>query len=225
MMATIETKYDVGDVVWHATTVSETKTRDCPDCNGERKWSVTSPAGGVYSIACPRCAASFMNDRDLSLKYQAHVPHARRLTIGSVKYDSHGHFSEPEPRKEYMCVETGVGGGSVYREDSLFETEEEALAAAGKLADVVNSETPYIVKAYDRTLEISDYQLDNAALKLAKDQLSRWGGMLWNVNDLFAEIGEAPDKGAIVDLIDDYRRRYMEGDLKEIRAAMQEQPA
>src|SRR5690606_21980316 len=70
MMATIETKYGIGDVVWHASTVSETKTRDCPDCKGERKWSVTSPAGGEYSIACPRCAASFMSDRDLSLKYQ-----------------------------------------------------------------------------------------------------------------------------------------------------------
>lgn len=225
-MTIIETKYGIGDVVWHATTVSETKTRDCPDCNGERKWSVTSPAGGEYSIACPRCAAPFMNDRDLSLKYQAHVPHARRLTIGSVKYDSHGHFSEPEPRKEYMCVETGVGGGNVYREDSLFLTEEEALCAAEKLAATVNSETPYIVKAFDKTLEISDYQLDSAALKLAKDQLSRWGGILWNVNDLFAEIGEAEGKDAIVDLIDDYRRRYLEGDLKDLRAAvLSEKPA
>lgn len=224
-MTIIETKYGIGDVVWHATTVSEAKTRDCPDCNGERKWSVTSPAGGEYSIACPRCAASFMNDRDLSLKYQAHVPHARRLTIGSVKYDSHGYFSEPEPRKEYMCVETGVGGGNVYREDSLFLTEEEALLAAEKLAAIVNSETPYIVKAFDKTLEISDYQLDNAALKLAKDQLSRWGGMLWNVGDLFSEINEAPDKEAIVELIDDYRRRYLEGDLKAIRAALTESAA
>lgn len=221
-MATIETKYSVGDVVWHATTVSETKTHDCPDCNGERKWFVTSPAGGEYSIACPRCAASFMNDRDLSLKYQAHAPFARRLTIGSVKYDSHGHFSDPEPRTEYMCVETGVGGGNVYREDSLFLSEYEALSAATKLAQVINSETPYIVKAFDKALEISVYQLDNAALKLAKDQLSRWGGCLWNVGDLFSEINEAENKDAIIDLIDDYKRRYMEGDLKAIRAAMQE---
>lgn len=221
-MATIETKYGIGDVVWHATTVSETKSRDCPDCKGERKWSVTSPAGGEYSIACPRCSARFMNDRELSLKYQAHVPHARRLTIGSVKYDSHGHFAEAAPRKEYMCVETGVGGGNVYREDSLFETEEEALAAAEKLAEIVNTETPYIVKAYDKALEISDYQLEHAALKLAKDQLSRWGGYLWNVGDLFSEINEASDKEAIIDLIDDYKRRYMEGDLKEIRAALAE---
>lgn len=221
-MATIKTKYGIGDVVWNATTVSETKSRDCPDCNGKRKWSVTSPAGGEYSIACPRCSASFMNDRELSLKYQAHVPMARRLTIGSVRYDSHGHFSDPEPRTEYMCVETGVGGGNVYREDSLFLTEEEALSAAEKMAAIVNTETPYIAKAFDRTLEISDYQLEHAALKLAKDQLSRWGGYLWNVGDLFSEISEASDKEAIIDLIDDYKRRYMEGDLKEIRAALAE---
>lgn len=221
-MATIKTKYGIGDVVWNAMTVSETKTRDCPDCNGERKWSVTSPAGGEYSIACPRCSASFMNDRELSLKYQAHVPMARRLTIGSVRYDSHGHFSDPEPRTEYMCVETGVGGGNVYREDSLFLTEAEALSAAEKLAEIVNTETDYIVKAFDKTLEISDYQLDNAALKLAKDQLSRWGGYLWNVGDLFSEINETESRDEIIDLIDDYKRRYMEGDLKAIRAALAE---
>ena len=87
-MAVIETKFSVGDVVYSAGTTTTRKQHPCPDCKGERKWNVTSPAGGEYTIGCPRCTACFMSDRDLSLDYTAHVPIVQRRTIGSVQFNS-----------------------------------------------------------------------------------------------------------------------------------------
>lgn len=213
-MATIETKYGVGDVVFHAGTTTEAKQHPCPDCHNTRKWSALSPAGNEYTFACPRCTASYSHHNNLSLKYTASVPHVVRLTIGSVRYNSHpGSYDHGA---QYMCVETGVGGGSIYSEANLFTTHDEAMAAATAKAATANATVPYIVEAYNRSLEISDYQLENALLKKAKDAASEAGQLLWNVNDLFETIKEAADKDAIAEAIDDYRTYYRDGDIKRL---------
>lgn len=224
-MATIETKYGVGDVVWHANIQNQKAQHDCPDCLGAKKWAVASPAGGEYSIACPRCSTSYVSDSGLSLTYTTYTGVAAKRTIGSVRHDSFGHFGEEGPRNEYMCSETGVGGGTIYRECDLFTTEEEAMAVAELRAAEHNAKTEWVVKLYNETLEISDYQLDAAALKLAKDMKSRWGSLVWNVSELFDEIGEAESKDDILELVDQYKRWRMESDMKDVRAALAEQPA
>lgn len=44
----IETKFSIGDVVYYATTTTETKEHECPDCLGTRKWK----AGEVCEETC-----------------------------------------------------------------------------------------------------------------------------------------------------------------------------
>lgn len=217
-MATIETKYGIGDVVFHATTETAKMRRDCPDCLGSKKWAVTSPAGGQYSIACPRCATSYMSDRDLSLEYAQFTASARKLTIGSIRHDTHNHGDGA--KTEYMCSETGIGNGSIYREDDLFATEAEARAVAAIKAAERNKDTDWIAKLYNKTLEISDYQLDAAGIHAAKEMKSRWASLAWNVNGLFDEIAEADDKDAILELVDDYKRYNMERDIAAVRDAL-----
>lgn len=212
-MAVIETKYSVGDVVYFASTTTERKQHPCPDCLGEKQWKVASPAGGEYTIACPRCTARFMSDNDLSLVYTAHVAFVERRTIGSVQFNSAKGSWDSGAR--YMCHETGVGSGNVYDEARLFPTEDEARTAAEAMAALANRETEWIVKQYNKTLEISDYQLDSAALKLAKDEKSKAGSLLWNLSDLFAAIEEADDKDAILEAVDDYKRHSWERDKAE----------
>jgi hypothetical protein len=214
-MATITTKYSVGDVVYYSGTTTTRKQHPCPDCLGERKWKATSPAGEEYEFGCPRCSTRYMNERDLSLDYTAHVPNVSRMHIGSVQFNSADGSWDHGAR--YMCDETGVGSGSVYPEDSLHETEEAALAAAEAKAAVANQTSEWVVKLYNKTLEISDYQLGSAMLKLAKDHESRASFMLYNLRDLFAQIEEAGDKEAALEAVEDYRRYYWERDLKELR--------
>lgn len=212
-MAIITTKYSVGDVVYHAGTTTARKPHPCPDCKGERKWKAISPAGSEYEFSCPRCAASYQSNRELSLDYTAHVPNVTRLTIGSVQFNSASGGWDAGAR--YMCRETGVGSGTVYAEDKLFSTEEEARQAAETFATVANTETPWVTKLYDKTLELSDYQLEGALLKVAKDEQSKARSLLYNIGDLFASIDEASDKDAVLEAVDDYKRYHLAGDKAE----------
>lgn len=209
-MATLTTKYSIGDTVYHASTIVSKKTHPCPDCLGEKVWKATSPAGAEYSFPCPRCSASYNSDRDLMLDYQAHVPLVSKLTIGSIQVNTaNGAYDEGA---RYMCHETGVGSGSVYDEARLFETEEEATAVAEIMAAERDKSSDWIVKLYDKSLRISDYQLSDARTKLANEAQSRATSMLWNLGDLFGKIEEAADKDEILEAVEDYKRFDWERD-------------
>lgn len=167
-MATINTKFSVGDSVYHASTTTERKKHPCPDCLGTRKWLAKSPAGREYQFDCPRCASSYQNDRDLSIEYTVFTAAVHRRTIGQVRAQS-----GPESQNEYMCHETGVGSGSVYREETLFATEAEALAAAEISAALSNERIPWVAEQYNKTLRVCDYQLSDASMKAEANRLSK----------------------------------------------------
>lgn len=209
-MATITTKYSIGDIVFFASTTVVQKQHPCPDCLGSRHWKATSPAGQDYDIACPRCSARYSSNDDLSLTYSASTPTVRRLTVGSVQYNSEKSGWDAGAR--YMCVETGVGSGSVYGENDLYPSEEEAQRQAEIKAALANSNTEWIAKRYDRTLYLSDYQFSNALTKAADDAKRRASSMIWHLEELFEKINEADDKDAILEAVDDYKRWDWEGD-------------
>lgn len=218
-MATITTKYSVGDVVWCAGTTTERKKHPCPDCSGCRQWKAVSPAGNEYDFACPRCSARYNSDQDLTLDYSAHVPSVRRLTIGSVQFNSAPGSWDSGAR--YMAHETGIGSGSVYDEARLFASEAEATAASEIMARDNDKNLKWCATLYNKTLEISDYQLENAALRNAKDFRSRAGSLVWNVNDLFDTIEAADDKDAILEAVNDYKEYYWKGDREKVAAGIE----
>lgn len=167
-MAVINTKFSIGDTVYHAWTTTERKKHPCPDCLGSRKWLVKSPAGREYQFDCPRCSSSYQSDRDLSIEYTIFTAAVERRTVGQVRAQS-----GPDSQNEYMCLETGVGSGTLYREETLFATEEEALAAAEIRAALSNAEVPWIAEQYNKTLRVCDYQLSDASVKAEIDRLSK----------------------------------------------------
>jgi hypothetical protein len=207
-MTTLTTKYAVGDAVYRAGMVDEHRQHPCPDCQGSGKWKATSPAGNEYEFGCPRCTARYRSDDSLSLDYRVYVPHVTRLTIGSVRVDT----ADPTRSPSYMCVETGVGSGSVYYEGDLFLTEEEALRAADIKAKAASATTEWMAKRYDKSLVISDYQLESGALKVAKDASFRARSMLFGLDSLFHEIDEAETLDAVREAVDDYRKYEWESD-------------
>lgn len=210
-MAVIQTKYSIGDVVYWATTITEKRTRPCPDCAGTKKWKALSPAGGEYEFACPRCSANYFSQRDLSLDYHEYTPHAVPMRIGSVRVDT----ADSDYGTSYMCLETGVGSGSIYREADLFQTKEEALTAAAAKAAGQNATVPHIVEGFNRTLELKDYQLDSAVLSLAKKSELRSRSMLYNIEALFGAIEEASDLDAAKEAVEDYKNYSMKRDFAE----------
>lgn len=191
-MAIIETKFSIGDVVYYASTTTERKQHPCPDCLGTKKWKAISPAGSEYEFSCPRCSASYRSEHDLSLDYSAFVPSAHRLTIGSVRTDS-------ADKTSYMCIETGVGSGSVYDEARLFSTEDEAFVAAQALANKSNDgDVPWVAQQYNKALEVSAYQLNDGREHVEQKRACR---LEWQIKDLRDEIAGCENMGDVANLV------------------------
>ena len=109
-------RFAIGDTVYWPDVVQETVVLPCPDCNGTKKWEAVSPIGERFPMPCPRCSTVQAELR--TYKFKGTV---RALTIGSVRLDT----GSADP-VEYMCEETGIGSGTIYRESRLGATEEEA---------------------------------------------------------------------------------------------------
>jgi hypothetical protein len=214
MMTTITTKYSEGETVYFASTVSEKRKHDCPDCLGKKEWGVTSPSGTDYTFQCPRCAAPYMHNSSLSLAYQAYVPSAQKLTIGSVQFNTATTAWDKGAR--YMCYETGIGSGAVYNEEALFYTESAALEYAAHKAEEQNLTIPNIVNRYNETLKVSDYQLCNAMIVDAKKQISDSQSLLYNLQELQNDIiDRAETLGDAQDYFAEYMAREWEKDKVE----------
>jgi len=124
-------KFRKGGKVWFAWTDTTTASHPCPDCQGTKTWECTSPAGHTMEMQCPRCDRDVYNDA-LNLRYTKHTFGVRELTIGSIQIDTNcAHREHPV---SYMCIETGVGSGSVYSENRLYATKAEAEAEHEQLA-------------------------------------------------------------------------------------------
>ncbi len=203
-MATLTTKFDMGQKVWRAHTATETRQHRCPDCLGTKTWHVISPAGGEFSVPCPRCSASYRSDDALRLDYVVHAPSATQLTIGKITA-SMATGDDRDAGTKYMCEETGIGSGSLYRENDLFETQGEALAAAQVMADATN-ENPdlWVAQQYNKTLRYCDYELKDAKIEAADHR--RIASQV-RIGMLLDDLNEAES-------VDDVRReieRYREG--------------
>ena len=196
-MASIETKYSIGDVVYHAAIHQTTKQHPCPDCKGEGKWKAISPAGSEYQFSCPRCSANFQSNHALSLRYQSYAPFVSALTIGSVRVDT-----ASDRRVEYMCVETGVGSGSIYYEGDLFPSHEEATTVAQIRAAEADKSVEWVAKLYDTTLHLSDYELSNAEREANRAEHSE---KMYRIRDFFDNLEWSDDAGAMRDEISKFR--------------------
>lgn len=118
-MATITTRYSVGNTVYSASACVKKHRIQCPDCLGTRKWSASLPNGEIVDIECPTCKCGYLTMGTIEEYKVTGV--IQELTVGQVEYDRDG------PR--YMCQETGVGSGTVWRESDLHPSQEEAEAA------------------------------------------------------------------------------------------------
>lgn len=172
-----EPKFGIGDVVYLPTMETEQYRAPCPDCKDTKTWQMISPAGIGYLIACPRCAMSFSNlPREYSLKRNRHVGAVRKLTIGSIRYDSSnkpGSDWDSDPF-QYMCIETGVGSGSIYNERVLHTDEASALLRAEVMAierNVKDKQEEELNFPWTKHLDLNSYYLTEAVDGLRTAQI------------------------------------------------------
>lgn len=121
----ITTKYSIGDKLWIGVTRWIDKSVKCPECE-HGYITVTLKSGESNHVKCPKC---YGRNRFPAWDYH---PIVQEVTIGSVRYDSH---EIPEQQVSYMCVETGVGTGSIWYEPLLHLTQAEAEVGAAILTE------------------------------------------------------------------------------------------
>jgi hypothetical protein len=118
-------KFNLGDTAYHIKLAGAETSIPCKACSG--KGEVMLEDGDSYN--CPVC---FGNGFKISwLPREWRVSNA--LTIGYIKimvasknHITHSYSSHKAYEEEYMCVQTGIFTGNVYKMDDLFYTKAEA---------------------------------------------------------------------------------------------------
>ena len=126
----IETTFDINDKVY---SISQERRKEwvvCPACAGEGRVMLKD---NQYRL-CPECYGNKGKYIYLEMAWQV----LKTLTIGHVRaeisnitpdeFNNMGHFEEGKTvqRNEYMAYETGIGSGTLWEEDILFRSLEEA---------------------------------------------------------------------------------------------------
>jgi len=129
--------------------------------------------------------------------YQAFDPSVSKLTIGSVRVDT-----SDERGTSYMCIETGVGSGSIYYESDLFSTHDEAMTVATLKAAEADKGVEWVAKLYDKTLALSDYELTNAEREANNAAHSQ---AMIRIRDFFDALEWSDDTEAMREAINKFR--------------------
>jgi hypothetical protein len=162
-------KYQMGQVVYYPTIFDTLTELPCPDCKDTKQWAVTTPAGESFMVPCQRCCSGYRRVDLPSLTQRVWRASATALTVGQIKIETPVPSSSSWGDRDavhYMCIETGIGSGSVYQESRLFLTEAEALANAeieARLRTVEWASTPEKIRDRDiATLRLTDAFGENA---------------------------------------------------------------
>ena len=128
----LSSKFDLGQRVYLVRNIRDTKWHVCQTCDG---------SGMIYvkneQFSCPSCHGSrgrYIDDPKTVCSVSQ-----MSLTIGMVRAEARSEFVYSKGRDvTYMCLETGVGSGSVYYECDLFATLDEAKAECQRRNEMAN---------------------------------------------------------------------------------------
>jgi len=92
----------------------------------------------VFSAGCTKENPGFARQMTIG---RVQISHTGRLTAsGGVLYRGNKVFEpdlRPEFEESYMCVETGIGTGSIWTLENIFRTAEEALASGAERMEAI----------------------------------------------------------------------------------------
>lgn len=220
MSALPQPRFAVGQTVYAWRVERSREAVPCPDCLGSKRWKAITPTGGEFVVDCQRCA-TFTSELP-RLERVTHVPRVDRLTIGSVRIDS----ADARP-VSYMCVETGVGSGTVWYESSLCADEDEAARLALGAATAANADANEKPAAKENA-QLHLLTFREATLTAARRQvITAWGAhndLVENLNRLI-EGGDTISRDDLVGLVDDYERYLTPDPFERLMRAVEAQIA
>lgn len=175
MTTTFAPKYAIGDKFYAASTKSERRSLDCPDCLGEKSFKVIAPSGDEFSMECPRCSGSTWLRDVPDLSYNHHVAEVIADEIKGYCVNEYG-----EAGVKYRGNRLSVS------ESEMIVDEAVALALAEEKAAVLNA------KAETEPKRIHHKALGN--LKLREATLDTFKNGLYDSWGAFRHLREAVDE-------------------------------
>lgn len=197
-------RYKIGDKVFFPETHQGPENIECPDCKGTRKWTLRTPAGWETETDCLRC------DGKGVIRFFTYLPFVKALTIGQIR------TVDPVPSQgeavEYMCKETGIGSGSIYRESRLFPTE----TAARMVADYEAAQARIKSESRDpdrvKRKILYHYQLKDAELMEMKEEVLE---IKYKYRDLMDRVCELENSSVAAGLMDSQLHEIQKEILKD----------
>ena len=132
-MAIIETKYNLGQTVYHSYCVNEAYYEACPDCDGTGLWKIEGRDCTIECQTCNKHNYRWCNTPGKIKKYK-YFPSTEKLTIGQIRATA-GY----KPEIQYMCKETGLGSGSLWNENTLTDDYDLAVRCSEILSEKKNA--------------------------------------------------------------------------------------
>jgi len=121
-----ESKFSCGDKVFRYERRNKDKRENCPKCGGKGKL-----------ICCDEseqwCYYCHSSGHIVLKRWYEYFVCDNLLTIGQIRFQYTDCCGEKNTKEEYMCIETGVGSGTIYSVDRLFTTKEEAQLECDRL--------------------------------------------------------------------------------------------
>lgn len=138
----LKPKFEIGQKVFAVTNTydSEEVHVECDVCNSTGKVKIN---GRNEEYDCPICHGEIV-EKHHGFKYIIAYCNA---TIGKVQTEEYAkRYRSYQSHITYMLQETGVGSGSIWREERLFATEEEAIDFCNKYVPSDDYDTEAILK-------------------------------------------------------------------------------
>lgn len=177
-MATIETKYDVGDIVYKGESTYKETSVECPDCLGTKIVHITFADNRVEELSCYTCETwGYPRYSKGYLQYKEWVPLIRKGVVCSVQLDDGkvsykiNYGTELYEGKSYELIR-------IHKEESIHSTEEKALVDAMHEMELNNaSEIVELTKkkgSFAKKLEDSHLKLRRQDALKAERDANRW---------------------------------------------------
>ncbi len=117
----LESKFGLGDTVWFVHRDTKKYKEKCKTCDGGGRLNGMDDS----ILNCPLCFGKGFKWAWTPYAYRLSAP----LTIGQVRVS----VDRKRTLEEYMCEQTGIDSGTLYKVKDLFLTQEEGQDECDKL--------------------------------------------------------------------------------------------
>lgn len=129
----LKSRYDIGQSVWVAQQQYEPVRNACKLCHGK---GMVQIVGSEKLAVCPECKGRGYFDGGAIYRWVLGIHSVvGQINIKAVKTPKKGIITTVE----YMLRDSGIGSGSIWKEDQLFLTKEEAEAYCDKMNELESS--------------------------------------------------------------------------------------